>query len=46
MMDRLCRLMPERAAGIIYKQMRSLLDNWHLLQAAARQLGQITSEVM
>jgi short-subunit dehydrogenase len=26
MMDRLCR-MPERAAGIIYKQMRSLLDN-------------------
>lgn len=25
MMDRLCRLMPERAAGIIYKQMRSLL---------------------
>jgi hypothetical protein len=26
-MDRLCRLMPERAAGIIYKQMKSLLDN-------------------
>ena len=25
MMDRLCRLMPERAAGIIYKQMASLL---------------------
>lgn len=25
MMDRLCRLMPERAAGIIYKQMRTLL---------------------
>lgn len=25
MMDRLCRLMPERAAGIIYKQMKSLL---------------------
>jgi short-subunit dehydrogenase len=27
MMDRLCRLMPERAAGTIYKQMRSLLEN-------------------
>jgi short-subunit dehydrogenase len=26
MMDRLSRLMPERAAGIIYKQMRSLLE--------------------
>ncbi len=25
LMDRLCRLMPERAAGIIYKQMRELL---------------------
>lgn len=27
MMDKLCRLMPERAAAIIYKQMKSLLAN-------------------
>lgn len=27
MMDRLSRLMPERAAALIYKQMKSLLDN-------------------
>lgn len=27
MMDRLCRLMPERAAALIYKQMKSLLDS-------------------
>ena len=26
MMDRLCRLTPEKSAGIIYKQMKSLLD--------------------